>query len=500
MEPTTLRLPAASQHTWPRQKAHLIGVCGTGMRALTELLLGLEWSVSGSDQQKPSAAIQQFQRDGLIFHSNHQAEHVPPDADCVIYSPAVSPANPERQAAERLGIPQFSYTQMLARLMEQRTGVCVAGTHGKSTTTAMTGGILTDAGRKPSVIIGAELCETGQSAWTGAGDLFVVESCEFQRNFLDYRPRYAAILSVETDHVDCFADLAELKQAFGDFAQNVSPDGVLLVRGDCQDARDVAQQAAARVVTFGSSPDVDWWADDLRRTSCGVRFRVYHQSHYFSEIFLQIPGRHNVLNALAATALCHEIGIGPREIRESLQEFAGIRRRFEFVGQWRGVTIIDDYAHHPTAVQATLQTARDLFGSRRIWCAFQPHQVSRTKALMTDFSSSFSYADEVLIAPVFAARETLNSESDSVSQELTEQIRAGGQSAKSCDSLDQVIAALEDGLCPGDILITMGAGNIDRVHHAFARRISRHPAARRAFGSVHLAEAGRPRTVLPHSA
>lgn len=500
MEPTTLRLPAAAAHAWPRQKAHLIGVCGAGMRALAELLLSLEWTISGSDQQPPSAAILHFQRNGMVFHSDHQSQHVPADADCVIYSPAISPANPERQAAQRLNISQFSYTQMLAQLMEQRAGVCVAGTHGKSTTTAMTGCVLTDAGRKPSVIIGAELCETGQSAWQGASDLFVVESCEFQRNFLDYRPRYAAILSVESDHVDCFANLSELKQAFADFAQNVSPDGVLLVRGDCEDTRDVAQQASARVVTFGSSPSADWWADDLRRTSCGVRFRVYHQSQYFSEIFLQIPGRHNVLNALAAAALCHEIGVGPREIRESLQEFAGIRRRFEFVGQWRGVTIIDDYAHHPTAVQATLQTARDLFGSRRIWCAFQPHQVSRTKAFMADFAASFSHADQVLIAPVFAAREAATSEPEGLAAELAEQIRGFGQSAKSCDSLDQVISALEDGLCPGDILITMGAGNIDRVHHAFARRISRHPAARRAFGSVHVAETGRPRAVLPHSA
>lgn len=500
MEPTTLRIDAASTSPWPRQTVHLIGVCGSGMRALAELLLGLKWTVSGSDLQKPTPGVQQFLRQGFVFHSDHAAEHVPAKADCVVYSPAVPATNPERQAAERLGIPQYSYTQMLARLMDPRSGVCVAGTHGKSTTTAMTGCILTDSGRKPSVIIGAELCETGQAAWPGAGELFVVESCEFQRNFLAYRPKYAAILSVETDHVDCYSSLADLKQAFTDFAQRVSPDGMLLVRGDAQHALDVAQQSPAKVVTFGWSPDVDWWADDIRRTSCGVRFRIYYQSHYFSEIFLQIPGKHNVLNALAAAALCHEIGVGPRDIRESLQEFAGIRRRFEFVGQWRGVTIIDDYAHHPTAVEATLQTARDLFGSRRIWCAFQPHQVSRTTALFDDFAASFPAADEVLIAPAFAAREENSGESERVSEELAERIRGRGQSAKFCESLDHVVATLEDGLRPGDVLITMGAGNIDRVHHAFARRISRHPAARRAFGSVHLAQAGWSRTVLPHSA
>jgi UDP-N-acetylmuramate--alanine ligase len=499
MEPLTLRLPLQVS-SWPSRKVHLIGLCGSGMRALAELLTGLNWPISGSDVLPASSAIQYLMRRGLVFHQGHRAEHLPPDADLVVFSPAIDPSNEERQAAADLGIPQLSYTQMLAQLMEQRSGVCIAGTHGKSTTTAMTGCILTQARRNPSVIVGAELCESGQSAWAGTGEHFVVESCEFQRNFLEYRPRYAAILGVEPDHFDCFADLDALTQAFADFARNVSPSGLLLASGDCPTTMTVAHQSAAPVATFGWSPESDWWAADVCRTSCGLRFRVYHQSHFFSEISLQIPGRHNVLNALAAAALCHEIGVAPREIRECLQDFRGIRRRFEFMGQWRGVTIIDDYAHHPTAVQATLQTARGIFGSRRIWCAFQPHQVSRTTMLMDDFASSFSDADEVLIAPVFAAREQVDSEPRTVSALLADKIGARGESAKFCDSLDQLIAALEDGLRPGDVLITMGAGNIDRVHHAFARRVSRHSAARRAFGSLYLAEAGRSRAVLPHSA
>jgi len=500
MEPTTLRMPVTHALATPRRKAHLIGVCGSGMRALTELLLGLEWTVSGSDLQKPSPAVQLFTRRGLTFHETHDAQHVPADADCVVYSPAVPASNPERQAAERHGIPQFSYNEMLGRLMAERAGVCIAGTHGKSTTTAMTGCILSDAGRQPSVVIGAELCATGQSAWSGTGENFVVESCEFQRNFLAFHPKYAAILSVETDHVDCFESLHDLQQAFAEFAGQVSADGTLLVRGDCEATRQVTEQAAANVVTFGWSSDLDWWAGDLRRTADGMRFRVYHHSQYFSEISVPIPGRHNVLNALAATALCHEIGVRPRETRESLQDFGGIRRRFEFVGQWRGVTIIDDYAHHPTAVMATLQTAREMFGSRRIWCAFQPHQVSRTVALMSDFATSFTAADNVLIAPAFAAREVVDTEPGTVSAELAERICSQGQSAKFCESLDHLIATLEDRLKPGDVLITMGAGNIDCVHHAFTRRISRNPASRRAFGAVHLAEAGWTRAVLPHSA
>lgn len=500
MEPITLRLPVTPAAAWPQRKVHLIGVCGSGMRALAELLTGLNWPISGSDLQPPTQAISQLIRRGLVFHVGHRAEHVAADAELVVFSPAVDESNAERTAAAERGVPQLSYTEMLAWLMEQRTGVCVAGTHGKSTTTAMTGSILTEAGWKPSVVIGAELCESGQSAWAGAGEHFVVESCEFQRSFLEFQPRYATILSVEPDHFDCYADSAALTQAFTEFAGRVHPDGLLLARGDCPATMSTVQHAAAPVATFGWSPECDWWADDIRRSSCGLRFRIYHRSHYFSEVSLQIPGRHNVLNALAAAALCHEIGVGPREIRECLQEFRGIRRRFEFIGLWRGVTIIDDYAHHPTAVQATLQAARDIFGSRRIWCAFQPHQVSRTVALLDDFAGSFRSVDEVLVAPVFAARERVDDEPNTVSANLVEQIGARGQSAKFCESLDQLVAALEDGLKPGDVLITMGAGNIDRVHHAFARRIPRHSAARRAFGSLYLAEAGRPRAVLPHSA
>lgn len=500
MEPTTLRMPQAPGLAWPKHKAHLIGVCGSGMRALAELLLGLDWSVSGSDLAKPSPAIQLLARRGLRFSDTHDAGNLPADADCVVYSPAVPEANPERQVAARRGIPQFSYTEMLGRLMQQRVGVCVAGTHGKSTTTAMTGCILSSAGKRPSVVIGAELCDTGQSSWSGSGEHFVVESCEFQRNFLAFHPQYAAILSVEADHVDCFATLAEVQQAFAEFANQVSPDGALLVRGDCPATMDAVRAAKASVATFGWSPELDWWAGDLRRTSSGTRFRVYRQSQYFSEISLSIPGRHNVLNALAATALCHEIGVGPREIRDCLADFGGIRRRFEFVGQWRGVTIIDDYAHHPTAVAATLQTAREMFGRRRIWCAFQPHQVSRTVAMMPEFTASFHDADVALIAPAFAAREVVSAEPAEVSSELAERICAAGQSAKFCESLDHLLATLEDGLKPGDVLITMGAGNIDCVHHAFTRRVSRHLAPRRAFGAVHLAETGWTRPVLPHSA
>jgi UDP-N-acetylmuramate--alanine ligase len=482
--------------------AHLVGICGTGMRALAELLDGLGWRLSGSDLQPPSAAITSLVERGLRFHHGHDAAHVPSDATCLVFSPAIGPENPERLAAARRGVPQFSYSQMIGRLMASRVGVCVAGTHGKSTTTAMVGWILTHAGRDPSVIVGAELCcdltrteeslilspqsrgagarmETRNesvvaiphSGRAGTGGLFVVESCEFNRSFLDFAPRFAAILGIEPDHFDCYADLASLVQAFGEFARLVPADGILLANGECEATHKAVRQSPARVVTFGGDARCDWQSDTVRHTPKGSQFRVRRAGRAWGEIELRLHGDHNVQNALAAAALCAEMGLTCDEVADGLRTFGGVRRRFEILGDWHGVTRIDDYAHHPTAVRATLRTARQVYGTRRIWCLFQPHQVSRTLALLDDFSASFTDADEVVIAPVFAARERLTGEPVSASQELVRRIAARGKSARFVESLDRIASTVEDATRPGDVVIAMGAGDIDRIHHDLTRPV-----------------------------
>ncbi len=485
--------------------AHLVGVCGAGMKALAELLDGLGWRLSGSDLSPATRAVEALARRGLRFHQGHSVAHVPLDVECLVYSPAIGAENPERIEAVRRGVPQWSYSQMVGRLMQSRTGVCIAGTHGKSTTTAMVGWVLTHAGREPSVLVGAalgggipreepltltlspdhrsggarrgegtgkdspldSLSQSHRSGWAGAGELFVVESCEFQRSFLDFQPRYAAILNVEPDHFDCFADLASVVQAFDEFAQRVSPDGVLVVPGDCQAALDSVRRARAKVVTFGVASHCEWQADERHHAPEGVRFRVVCRGQAWGEVELNLHGDHNVQNALAAAALCAETGLSAGEIIAGLRSFPGIRRRFEVVGEWNGITLINDYAHHPTAVRATLNTARELFGSRRVWCAFQPHQVSRTLALMDEFSSSFDAADEVLIAPVFAARECVTDEPVLASRELARRIASRGVPARFVESLDRIVATVEDAARPGDVLIAMGAGDIERI---FSRR------------------------------
>ncbi len=482
------------------RRAHLVGACGTGVRGLAEILSQWQWQLSGSDQQPPPETIQRLIRQGFTFHPRHAADNLPAALDQLIYSPAIPSDNPERVAARKRGIPELSYPQAVGQFLQSHRGVCVAGTHGKSTTTAMTATILTEAGLRPSALFGAELCTSGRSAWGDQGDLFVVESCEFQRSFLEYHPAAAAILSVEPDHFDCFTDRRDLVEAFATFASQVREDGFLLIRREDPACEAIAERARCSVLTFGWTSDADWWADDLRRTSNGYRARVFRRSQFLLEVTVPLPGKHNVLNALAAAAMAYELGVSPSIIRQSIAEFGGIRRRFERLGSWRGVTLIDDYAHHPTAVQATLQAAREIFAGRTVWAVFQPHQVSRTIALMDEFAESLRLADHVLIPPIYAAREAVEQEPVQVSCELVARCRARGISADFSPSLDQLVMDLEDRLQPGHVLLTMGAGDIDRIQYALTRRVSGDSSAGRTAGSLHVAESGGASSVLPHSA
>jgi UDP-N-acetylmuramate--alanine ligase len=491
----------ADSTTW--RSAHLVGVCGSGMKALAELLTEMGWTISGSDNHATQAVVSALSRQGLRIHAGHHGRFLPDTTDVLIYSPAVSPENAERQRATRLGIPQLSYSQMLGALMHGHDGVCIAGTHGKSTTTAMTGCILTAAGLAAAVVVGAEVREIGVNGWSSRGNCFVVESCEFQKSFLDLSPRHAAILGIEPDHFDCYPHFDEAVAAFAEFVQRVPRDGRLIVHAACEASKAACVAAGATVETFrvestGAQSPADWYAADLRPTAEGTRFRVFRRGDFLTEVSLRIPGLHNVANALAATALADAAGARPAIIREALSDFAGIRRRFEPVGSWRGATIIDDYAHHPTAVAATLATAREQYSRRRLWCVFQPHQVSRTEALFSEFAASLAAADCVLVVPVFAAREQLADEPSLVSRRLAGRIADLGGNARFVDALDRAVATLEDELEPGDVLITMGAGDIGKVHHALTRSVQGHHAPRRAIGSLHLAEDGGRRAVSHH--
>lgn len=454
------------------------------MKALAELLVGLGWKVTGSDS-RASHTLERMREQGLRVFTGHDDACLPQAVDVVAYSPAVGPENLERSEAARRHIPQFSLPEMLGALMVDRTGVAITGTHGKSTTSAMVATVLRRAGREPSAAFGAELCGSGRSGWAGKSDLLVVEGCEYRRSFLSLRPQHAVVLNVEADHFDCYADVAAVEQAFAEFTSLLPAGGVLVTRADSAAAARSVADTKARVVTFGSAEGGDYWPGDLRQAEGGTRFRLFCRGEYLAQISLRVPGLHNVMNAVAAAAMCHELGASPHDLREGLWDFRGVKRRFEAVGSWRGRALIDDYAHHPTAVRAVIEAARQEYPGRQIWCAFQPHQVSRTVALLPEFASSLALADGVIVVPIFAARETTIADASAeaimpkgevVASELAQAIASKGTPARYLPSLDLLADAVDHDTRPGDVLMTMGAGDIDRVHHEFSRRLRRNHA------------------------
>ncbi|HVX16275.1 MAG TPA: UDP-N-acetylmuramate--L-alanine ligase [Pirellulales bacterium] len=458
-----------------QRTAHLIGIAGAGMQSLAEALVDQGWTVTGSDLA-PEQARWLWSK-GVLVHRGHAARQMPADARLVVYSDAVGVENPERQRAHELGLPEYSYPQMVGELMKGRIGLAVAGTHGKSTTTALTAEILIAAGLDPSVIGGGTPLGQTSGGRHGQGRYLLAEACEYHRNFLHLCPRLAALTGIEPDHFDCFPSDAELTAAFGDFVRRLPRSGTLVLNADCPVARKVAGMTRARIVTYGLDAPADWRAEILSQN--GGRFQVdlLRPGGRIAKISLSLPGRHNLQNALAAAALAAQAGAGDEAIAQGLTRFAGLARRLERVGLWREAAWYDDYAHHPTAVRATLATVRQMFPSRRIWCIFQPHQVSRTRRLLDEFAASLQNADRVAIAEVFPAREMPGPACSAVAAELAERTRAQGTDVLGGHTLDRLADEVGEEVAAGDVLLTLGAGDIRKIWNATARRIRTYRAA-----------------------
>ena len=447
------------------------------MNALAALLLDLGWKLTGSDLRVDVRLGETLRHRGVRVHEGHDSVQVPAQTGVLVYSAAIPPENPERAAARQLNIREISYSQMLAELMRLAREFASPARTAKPRPPQWS---LRSCANRDEIrrhALAPRFASSAKAVGPGAESFLWSKVASISRSFLDLAPASAAILSVEPDHFDCFADFSETCEAFRQFAARISSSGILVVGGDCSAALGTAARTSARVETFGLSTDADWRASDVRTTTNGSAFSVLYRGACASEFSLPIPGRHNILNALAAIALCHHQGVSYSEIVRALANFRGVRRRFEQMGTWRGVTLVDDYAHHPTEIWATLRTARELFGRRRIWCVFQPHQISRTEALFDEFAQSFVLADEVLLAPIYAAREIGGSRAGSLARELALSITAAGGRARFCADLDRISATLDDEARPGEVVMTMGAGDIDRVHHEFTRRVQRNRAS-----------------------
>ncbi|NLX98395.1 MAG: UDP-N-acetylmuramate--L-alanine ligase [Rhodopirellula sp.] len=431
------------------------------MRSLAQVLLDLGWRLTGSDTAAGADGL--FADAGVRVFDSHAAEHLPPGTDVAIASDAVAPDNPEVCRAIELGIATYSYFEALGRLMADKQGIAIAGTHGKSTASAMLAHVLRLADEDPTVVFGATPLGQSSGGGAGSGSRMLVEACEYRANFLHLRPRQAVILGIEPDHFDCYPNVGALHDAFARFARSVPSDGLLLVRHDCQASRRIARGLDRRVRTFGFDPGANWSVGRGASLRGRWRFELVHDGRRLAKVALQTPGWHNVLNALAAAALAGEIGIPPETIAAGLGEFRGLHRRLEVVGAWRGVTLIDDYAHHPTEITATLATVRRMYPGRQIWCVFQPHQVSRTKRLLDELAGSLQNADRVVVADIFRAREPEWLPDEVTAADLAAKVRRGRVQVADVHATAEIVRLLQDQLEPGDVLITMGAGDIRKI-------------------------------------
>ena len=456
-------------------RAHLVGIAGSGMRALADVLLGRGWRIGGSDLTLDP--VEQLVAAGVQLRGGHAAEHLPEQTDLVVYSDAVAADNPELQRAAELGIPALSYFEMIGRLTADSHTLAVAGTHGKSTTTAMAAAVLTDAGCDPTVFCGATPLGKFSGGRAGNDRVTVVEACEYRENFLHLRPRQAAILGIEPDHFDYFHSRGQLEAAFAQFAHLVPSDGLVLARHDCPVTRRVAADLPCRVATLGTLAAADWSVGCLVARRGRYTFEIRRRRQPVCEVNLQMPGRHNVLNALAAAAMAWEYGVQPGCIGDALSRFRGLHRRLQLRGNQGGAAVIDDYAHHPTEVTATLKTVRRMYAGRRVWCVFQPHQVSRTERLLDELAESLQNADRVLVAEIFRAREGAPKSGEVAAVDLARAVRRLGTNVPEVHSIGEIVRLLQEQLAPGDVLVTLGAGDIGRVADEFAHRFRKDRAA-----------------------
>jgi UDP-N-acetylmuramate--alanine ligase len=434
---------------------HLVGIGGIGLSAIARVLNGWGYRVSGSDREI-SPLTDALVAEGIVVYAGHRAEQVG-GADVVVISSAIPEGNPEVVEAKRRGLPVVKRDQILGELTEARTTIAVAGAHGKTTTSAMVAWILTEAGLDPTFVVGGVLQNLDTNARAGAGPHFVIEADEYDRAFLGLQPDVAAITTLEHDHPDCYPTFDEMRAAFVEFAERVPAGGLLIVCGEDREGKELAarvQGQGRRLKTYGLGPEWDWWAEGVELGNSAA-FEVWRKGKRLGTCALQVPGRHNVLNALAALAASHEVGVEFGLAAAALTRFRGTERRFEVKGHVAGVTVVDDYAHHPTEIQATLGAVRLKYPGRGVWAVFQPHTYSRTATLLEDFAVAFEKADHVLVTEIYAAREldNLGMSGALVAGRMTH------PDAEHVETLEEAARILLDRVQSGDVVITLGAGD-----------------------------------------
>jgi len=439
---------------------HFVGIGGIGMSALAKLLIAKNKQVTGSDVCD-SDIVQDIKKHNVVVHIGHAAEHFPETTDVLIYSSAVPSSNPERMIARERGIPEVSYAQFLGEISKGFSTIVITGTHGKSTTTALVGLIIEAAGFDPTVLVGSFVPNFPEkNLRIGKGRFFVVEGCEYQANMLNLHPEMIVLTNIEEDHLDYYRDINHIRETFQIFADKLIGKGMMILNAD--DAESMKLKVE-RPITYGYENNADYNATD-RLTEKGEQSFAVRREEIIGRLKLIVPGAHNVMNAIAATAAAMELGIPFETCARVLETFPGIWRRFERVGTWHEADVISDYGHHPTAVEKTIDAAREFFPGRRIVLCFQPHQHSRTKALMDGFVHALVLADETIVAEIYDVAGR-NEEHEMSSRLIVEKIKqqTPGAPVHFSENFDAVKSILEQVVRSNDVVIIMGAGDIDCI-------------------------------------
>lgn len=446
------------------KKFHFIGIGGVGTSGLAKILMKNDATITGSDMDD-SPVIAYLRSLGATITIGHRTDNIPADTNEVIISAAVTAANPELASASELGLPIYKYAEMLGKLFDTYTGIAVCGTHGKSTTSGWLTYVLEKAGKKPNYIVGAEISQLQSSSGVGSSPLFIAEACEYDRSFLNLHPAIAVLLNIEQDHLDYYRNEDEIVEAFAEFAAQVKPGGFIVANGEDKNVARVLRRFAAepKIVTFGLETHCDFTARNLNLVDGCYEFDIFRNHTSLGRTRIGLPGKHNILNALAVTAAATCAGLDFEAILAHLGDFSGIDRRLMFKAEIDGITILDDYAHHPTEIRASLKAIREKYAPKRLWCIFQPHQYSRTRFLLDDFAESFKLADITVVPEIYFVRDTAESRNTVNAETLVERIGQHNCQAVFIQDFAGILSYLKEHVTSGDLVVTMGAGTIWKV-------------------------------------
>ena len=457
-------MTAFDRYLRARSKGHLIGVGGVSMSPLAEVLAGAGMPITGSDMahSEKTAHLEEL---GVKVYYGHSGDNLEPDTAFIVRTAAVHDDNPEIVRAREMGIPVFERAEAWGAIMTYyRNALCISGTHGKTTTTSMCTHILMAAEKDPTVMIGGTLPILKAGHRIGHGDTIVLESCEYYDSFLNFFPTVAVVLNVEEDHLDYFKDgLTAIEASFHQFAASVPEDGCIVANYEDKNTMDSVAGIDRKIVTFGVDKNADVYADNIRFNGAKSMFDLYAWGEKVTDVTLHVPGMHNIRNALAAAAACLHLGISGTAIKYGLAGFIGTGRRFEYKGKYNGADVYDDYAHHPSELQATLDAVQQL-GYKRNIVVFQPHTYTRTAALFEDFVQQLKRPDITYLAEIYAAREinTIGISSKDICREIN--------GAKYFATFDEIVADLKKFAQPGDIILTIGAGDVYRIGEALVEK------------------------------